>query len=66
MIYEELIKEEKIINNELSVILRKIDIWVLGNLEIEKVFRVILSKVFVDKVILSIFLEEVLDFEKFF
>uniref|UniRef100_A0A2K5HX32 Coiled-coil domain containing 112 n=1 Tax=Colobus angolensis palliatus TaxID=336983 RepID=A0A2K5HX32_COLAP len=65
LIYEELIKEEKTTNNELSAISRKIDTWALGNSETEKAFRAISSKVPVDKVTPSTLPEEVLDFEKF-
>ncbi|XP_014399775.1 PREDICTED: coiled-coil domain-containing protein 112 isoform X2 [Myotis brandtii] len=65
LIYEELIKEEKITNNELSAISRKIDTWALGSSETEKAFRVMSSKVPVDKVAPSTLPEEVVDFEKF-
>ncbi|XP_053423224.1 coiled-coil domain-containing protein 112 [Nycticebus coucang] len=65
LIYEELIKEEKTTNNELSAISRKIDSWALGNSETEKAFRAISSKVPVDKVASSTLPEEILDFEKF-
>ncbi|XP_045140993.1 coiled-coil domain-containing protein 112 [Echinops telfairi] len=65
LIYEELIKEEKTTNNELSAISRKIDIWALGNSETERAFRVMASKMPVDKVAPSNLPEEVVDFEKF-
>ncbi|XP_014316702.1 coiled-coil domain-containing protein 112 isoform X5 [Myotis lucifugus] len=65
LIYEELIKEEKITNNELSAISRKIDTWALGSSETEKAFRVMSSKVPVDRVAPSTLPEEVVDFEKF-
>ncbi|XP_075399198.1 coiled-coil domain-containing protein 112 [Tenrec ecaudatus] len=65
LIYEELIKEEKTTNNELSAISRKIDIWALGNSETERAFRVMASKIPVDKVTPSNLPEEVVDFEKF-
>lgn len=65
LIYEELIKEEKVTNNELSAISRKIDTWALGSSETEKAFRVMLSKVPVDKVAPNTLPEEVVDFEKF-
>ncbi|XP_064339343.1 coiled-coil domain-containing protein 112 isoform X3 [Camelus dromedarius] len=65
LIYEELIKEEKTTNNELSAISRKIDTWALGNSETEKAFRAMSSKVPVDKVTPSTLPEEVVDFEKF-
>ncbi|XP_012514965.1 PREDICTED: coiled-coil domain-containing protein 112 [Propithecus coquereli] len=65
LIYEELIKEEKTTNNELSAISRKIDSWALSNSETEKAFRAISSKVPVDKVAPSTLPEEILDFEKF-
>ncbi|KAM9694424.1 coiled-coil domain-containing protein 112 [Trichechus inunguis] len=65
LMYEELIKEEKTTNNELSAISRKIDIWALGNSETQQAFRVMASKVPVDKVTPSTLPEEVVDFEKF-
>ncbi|KAM9253019.1 coiled-coil domain-containing protein 112 [Dugong dugon] len=65
LMYEELIKEEKTTNNELSAISRKIDIWALGNPGTQRAFRVMASKVPVDKVTPSTLPEEVVDFEKF-
>ncbi|XP_058394735.1 coiled-coil domain-containing protein 112 isoform X2 [Diceros bicornis minor] len=65
LIYEELIKEEKTTDNELSAISRKIDTWALGNSETEKAFKAMSSKVPVDKVTPSTLPEEVVDFEKF-
>uniref|UniRef100_A0A8C3VIG4 Coiled-coil domain containing 112 n=1 Tax=Catagonus wagneri TaxID=51154 RepID=A0A8C3VIG4_9CETA len=65
LIYEELIKEEKTTNNELSAISRKIDTWALGNTETEKAFRAMSSKVPVNGETPSTLPEEVLDFEKF-
>uniref|UniRef100_A0A4X1U5I6 Coiled-coil domain containing 112 n=2 Tax=Sus scrofa TaxID=9823 RepID=A0A4X1U5I6_PIG len=65
LIYEELIKEEKTTNNELSAISRKIDTWALGNSETEKAFRAMSSKVPIDRGTPSTLPEEVLDFEKF-
>ncbi|XP_055292008.1 coiled-coil domain-containing protein 112 isoform X1 [Moschus berezovskii] len=65
LIYEELVKEEKTTNNELSAISRKIDTWALGNSETEKAFRAALSKVPVDRVTPSALPEEVVEFETF-
>ncbi|XP_076995032.1 coiled-coil domain-containing protein 112 [Tamandua tetradactyla] len=65
LIYEELIKEEKTTNNELSAISRKIDTWAMGNSETERPFRTMSSKVPIDKVTASTLPEEVIDFEKF-
>ncbi|KFO19216.1 Coiled-coil domain-containing protein 112 [Fukomys damarensis] len=65
LIYDELIKEEKTTNNELSAISRKIDTWALGNSETEKAFRAISSKVPVDKMTSNTLPEAVVDFEKF-
>ncbi|KAM6151005.1 coiled-coil domain-containing protein 112 isoform 1-T1 [Erethizon dorsatum] len=64
-IYDDLIKEEKTTNNELSAISRKIDTWALGNSETEKAFRAISSKVPVDKMTPNTLPEAVVDFEKF-
>jgi len=65
LIYEELLKEEKTTNNELSAISRKIDMWALGNSGAEAAFRAVSSKLPVDKEMLSTLPEEVVDFEKF-
>lgn len=65
LIYEELIKEEKSTNNELSAISRKIDMWALSNLGAEKAFRAMSGKLPGDKVMPSTLPEEVVDFEKF-
>ncbi|XP_035957001.1 coiled-coil domain-containing protein 112 isoform X3 [Halichoerus grypus] len=65
LIYEELLKEEKTTNNELSAISRKIDTWALGNSGAEAAFRAVSSKLPVDKEMLSTLPEEVVDFEKF-
>ncbi|XP_030887689.1 coiled-coil domain-containing protein 112-like [Leptonychotes weddellii] len=65
LIYEELLKEEKTTNNELSAISRKIDTWALGNSGAEAAFRAVSGKLPVDKEMLSTLPEEVVDFEKF-
>ncbi|EHB15404.1 Coiled-coil domain-containing protein 112 [Heterocephalus glaber] len=65
LIYDELIKEEKATNNELSAISRKIDTWAVGNSETEKAFRAISSKVSVDKMTPNTLPAAVVDFEKF-
>lgn len=49
----------------MSAISRKIDTWVLGSSETDKAFRVMSSKVPVDKVAPTTLPEEVVDFEKF-
>ncbi|XP_006886737.1 PREDICTED: coiled-coil domain-containing protein 112-like [Elephantulus edwardii] len=65
LIYEELIKEEKTTNNELSAISKKMDMWAFGNSETEQAFRVVANKVPVDKLSSSTLPEEVVEFEKF-
>ncbi|XP_034511777.1 coiled-coil domain-containing protein 112 isoform X2 [Ailuropoda melanoleuca] len=65
LIYEELIKEEKTTNNELSAISRKIDTWALSNPGAETAFRAVPGKLPADTVMPSTLPEEVVDFEKF-
>ncbi|KAF0872788.1 CC112 protein, partial [Crocuta crocuta] len=65
LMYEELIKEEKITTNELSAISRKIDTWALGHSGAESAFRATSGKVPIDKMMPSALPEEVVDFENF-
>ncbi|KAM6224301.1 coiled-coil domain-containing protein 112 [Rhynchocyon petersi] len=65
LIYEELIKEEKTTNNELSAISRKMELWALGNSETERAFQIMANKVPIDKVASNTLPEEVVEFEKF-
>ncbi|KAM5298778.1 coiled-coil domain-containing protein 112 isoform 2-T2 [Ctenodactylus gundi] len=65
LIYDELIKEEKTTNNELSALSRKIDTWALGNSETEKAFKAVSSKVPVDRGTPNTLPEAVVDFENF-
>nr|XP_051699300.1 coiled-coil domain-containing protein 112 isoform X2 [Oryctolagus cuniculus] len=65
LIYEELIKEEKTTNNELTAISRKIDTWTLGSPETEKTSRASSGRVPGDRATAGTLPEEVVDFEKF-
>nr|CAI9711130.1 unnamed protein product [Rangifer tarandus platyrhynchus] len=65
LIYEELIKEEKTTNNELSAISRKLDTWALGDPGTEKAFRAASAKVPADRVTPSALPEAVAEFERF-
>ncbi|XP_036136128.1 coiled-coil domain-containing protein 112 [Molossus molossus] len=66
LIYEELIKEEKTTNNELSAIARRMDAWALASSGTEQAFRAGSGRVPVDTVTApSTLPEEVVDFEKF-
>ncbi|XP_047732036.1 coiled-coil domain-containing protein 112 isoform X2 [Prionailurus viverrinus] len=65
LMYEELIKEEKTTNNELSAISRKIDTWALGHSGAERACRAASGKVPVDKMTPGTLPEEVVDFENF-
>ncbi|XP_042789278.1 coiled-coil domain-containing protein 112 [Panthera leo] len=65
LMYEELTKEEKTTNNELSAISRKIDTWALGHSGAERACRAASGKVPVDKMMPSTLPEEVVDFENF-
>ncbi|XP_054999189.1 coiled-coil domain-containing protein 112 isoform X1 [Sorex araneus] len=65
LMYEELIKEEKTTNNELSAISRKLDAWALGNLETEKALRAVSSRAPGDRAAPSALPEEVVECERF-
>ncbi|XP_027725018.1 coiled-coil domain-containing protein 112 isoform X1 [Vombatus ursinus] len=65
LIYEELIKEEKITTNELNALQRKIETWTLSNSGTERLFKVPSSRVPLDIVMPNNLPEEVVEFEKF-
>ncbi|NXT74486.1 CC112 protein, partial [Zapornia atra] len=64
-IYEQLLKEEKTAINELSVIERKVELWVLGSSKPEKVSKLPSARVSVGKTPDSRLPEEVVEFERF-
>lgn len=63
--YEELIKEEKTTNNELTAISRKIDTWTLGSPEAETTSRASSGRIPGGRATPGSLPEEVVDFEKF-
>ncbi|NXI56417.1 CC112 protein, partial [Chloroceryle aenea] len=64
-IYEQLLKEEKTAINELSVLQRKVELWVLGNLTTDKLFQLAKSRILVDKTLENHLPKEVVDCERF-
>ncbi|XP_068944281.1 coiled-coil domain-containing protein 112 isoform X2 [Petaurus breviceps papuanus] len=65
LIYEDLIKEEKITTDELNALERKIETWTLSNSGTERPSKVPLSRIPLDIVMPNNLPEEVLEFEKF-
>ncbi|XP_062045808.1 coiled-coil domain-containing protein 112 [Lepus europaeus] len=65
LIYEELIKEEKTTNNELTAISRRIDTWTLGSPESEKTCRAPSSRAPGHRATPGTLPEEVVEFERF-
>ncbi|XP_072453305.1 coiled-coil domain-containing protein 112 [Notamacropus eugenii] len=65
LVYEDLIKEEKITSNELSALERKIENWTLSNSGTERPFKAPSSRVPLDTVMPNNLPEEVVEFEKF-
>ncbi|NXT24712.1 CC112 protein, partial [Syrrhaptes paradoxus] len=64
-IYEQLLKEEKTVINELSLFERKVDLWTLGSKTTEKVLKLPSARVSVDKTLENHLPEEVVEFERF-
>ncbi|KFU97681.1 Coiled-coil domain-containing protein 112, partial [Pterocles gutturalis] len=64
-IYEQLLKEEKTVINELSLFERKVELWVLGSKTTEKVLKLPSARVSVDKTLENHLPEEVVEFERF-
>ncbi|XP_077027226.1 coiled-coil domain-containing protein 112 isoform X2 [Agelaius phoeniceus] len=64
-IYQQLLKEEKAVINELSLFERKVELWALGSSTAEKVWKLPSAKVTVDKTLENHLPEEVIEFEKF-
>ncbi|KAM6230509.1 coiled-coil domain-containing protein 112 [Porphyrio hochstetteri] len=64
-IYEQLLKEEKTAINELSVMERKVELWVLGSSKTEKVSKLPSARVSVGKTLENRLPEEVVEFERF-
>ncbi|XP_009319372.1 PREDICTED: coiled-coil domain-containing protein 112 [Pygoscelis adeliae] len=64
-IYEQLLKEEKTVINELSVFERKVEQWALGSSTTEKVLKLSSGRVSVDKTLGNHLPAEVVEFERF-
>ncbi|NXN30605.1 CC112 protein, partial [Nycticryphes semicollaris] len=64
-IYEQLLKEEKTVINELSVFERKVELWALGSSTREKVLKLPSARISVDKTLENHLPEEVVEFERF-
>ncbi|KAM6227027.1 coiled-coil domain-containing protein 112 isoform 2-T2 [Spheniscus humboldti] len=64
-IYEQLLKEEKTVINELSVFERKVEQWALGSSTTEKVLKLSSARVSVDKTPGNHLPAEVVEFERF-
>ncbi|NXU61886.1 CC112 protein, partial [Horornis vulcanius] len=64
-IYQQLLKEEKAVINELSLFERKVELWALGSATAEKVWKLPSARVTVDKTLENHLPEEVVEFERF-
>ncbi|XP_009993565.1 PREDICTED: coiled-coil domain-containing protein 112 [Chaetura pelagica] len=64
-IYEQLLKEEKTVINELSVFERKVELWELRSSTPEKKWKLPSAKVSIDKPLENHLPEEVVEFERF-
>ncbi|XP_039589063.1 coiled-coil domain-containing protein 112 [Passer montanus] len=64
-IYQQLLKEEKAISNELSLFERRVELWALGSSTAEKVWKLPSARVTVDKTLETHLPKEVIEFEKF-
>lgn len=63
--YQDLLKEEKATINELSLLERKVELWALGSSTAEKIWKLPLARVTVDKTLKNHLPEEVIEFERF-
>ncbi|NWH36223.1 CC112 protein, partial [Chloropsis hardwickii] len=64
-IYQQLLKEEKTVINELSLFERRVELWALGSSTAEKVWKLPSARVTVDKMLKNHLPKEVIEFEKF-
>ncbi|XP_064261828.1 coiled-coil domain-containing protein 112 isoform X2 [Passer domesticus] len=64
-IYQQLLKEENAISNELSLFERRVELWALGSSTAEKVWKLPSARVTVDKTLETHLPKEVIEFEKF-
>ncbi|XP_030049360.1 coiled-coil domain-containing protein 112 [Microcaecilia unicolor] len=65
LVYEELLKEEKTVMNELTALEKRIETWMLDNSAVERGYRVPSGKAAMDKEMVSQLPKEVLEFERF-
>ncbi|NXS95704.1 CC112 protein, partial [Jacana jacana] len=63
-IYEQLLKEEKTVINELSVFERKVELWALGS-STREVLKLPSARISIDKTLENRLPEEVVEFERF-
>ncbi|NXW69149.1 CC112 protein, partial [Hirundo rustica] len=64
-IYQQLLKEEKAVINELSLFERKVELWALGSSAAEEVWKLPSARVTVDKTLENHLPKEVVEFERF-
>ncbi|NXR78208.1 CC112 protein, partial [Pycnonotus jocosus] len=64
-IYQQLLKDEKAVINELSLFERKVELWALGSSTAEKVWKLPSARVTVHKTLENHLPEEVVAFERF-
>ncbi|XP_021236269.1 LOW QUALITY PROTEIN: coiled-coil domain-containing protein 112 [Numida meleagris] len=64
-IYEQLLKDEKTVVNELSIFEKKVELWATGNTTTEKVLKLPSARISVDKTLQNHLPEEVVEFERF-
>ncbi|NXI65536.1 CC112 protein, partial [Anseranas semipalmata] len=63
--YEQLLKDEKTVINELSIFEKKVELWALGSSTTEKVLKLPSARISVDKTLENHLPEEVVEFERF-
>ncbi|NXO89230.1 CC112 protein, partial [Certhia brachydactyla] len=64
-IYQQLMKEEKAVINELSLFERKVELWALGSSTAETIWKLPSARVAVGKTLENHLPEEVIEFERF-
>nr|XP_033784969.1 coiled-coil domain-containing protein 112 isoform X2 [Geotrypetes seraphini] len=65
LVYEELMKEEKTVMNELTALEKRIETWMLDNSAAERGYKLPAGKAVMDNEMVSHLPKEVLDFERF-
>ncbi|OXB76023.1 UNVERIFIED_CONTAM: hypothetical protein H355_000283 [Colinus virginianus] len=64
-VYEQLLKDEKTVVNELSAFEKKVEMWATGSSTTEKVLKLPSARIPVDKALESHLPEEIVEFERF-